>query len=54
MFNYMNKNKNLGVVDYKTFLSIINSENSQNVKNVGYEKFDWVENVMDKIKKWFN
>ena len=32
----MNKNKNIGVIDYKTFLNILNSESNHNVKNDKY------------------
>lgn len=37
----MNKSKQLGVIDYKTFLNCINNENSKPTNN-GYQKFDWV------------
>lgn len=37
VFNYMDKGRNK-VVDYKTFLAIINGDG----KNLQSEKFDWV------------
>lgn len=45
----MDKAKNK-VVDYKTFLGVINGDPN----GVVSQKFDWVENTLDKIKTWFS
>ena len=51
MFNLMNTTKSLGMVDYKTFLMFVNTQANNTVEV--FEKFDWVEDVMQKIKHWF-
>ncbi len=51
MFNVMNQVKGLQIVDYKTFISFISKENTAKIDV--YEKFDWVETVLDKIKDWY-
>lgn len=43
----MDKDQN-NVIDYKTFLAIMNSEN--NLEKT--EKFDWVELCLARIKEW--
>lgn len=51
MFEAMNKVKNIAMIDYKTFLTFVNSEN--NPKTETFEKFDWVEDTLAKIKSWY-
>lgn len=51
MFNLMNTTKSLGMVDYKTFFMFVNTQANNTVEV--FEKFDWVEDVIQKIKHWF-
>lgn len=51
MFNFMNKIKMIDMIDYKTFLSFVNSQ--YNPKVQAFEKFDWVQQVLARIKDWY-
>jgi Ca2+-binding EF-hand superfamily protein len=48
LFSYMDKG-NTKVIDYKTFLALMNGESS----TVQSEKFDWAEKTLKRIKEWF-
>lgn len=48
LFSFMDAGEKQ-VVDYKTFLAIMNS----NQAPTQGEKFDWAEQVVERIKKWY-
>ena len=49
LFDHMDCSK-LKMIDYTTFLSFMNGFNSSSLQA---ETFDWVQDCLGKIKKWF-
>ena len=51
-FSFMDK-KHIGVVDYPTFLEVIQSSAVSDIKRNNFtDSFDWENSIVDKIKEW--
>jgi Ca2+-binding EF-hand superfamily protein len=51
-FSFMDK-KHIGVVDYPTFLEVIQSSAVADIKRNNFtDSFDWENSIVDKIKEW--
>jgi len=52
VFAFFDRQK-IGMVDFKTFLTVIRKTLFENIEDITPDTFNWENNVLKKIRTWF-